>query len=161
MKRTWMPLTAGLLLALASVPYFVAAARFLVHPENLQQSMGGTQIWAPVGFVIWLPFIAPLLVAMGSAFARRTWGLVAVCALLPLAFAVILSPWTETSIAKALFFSTPLPMGACRVLEFVAYLFMVTAAVLVVISRKTAFVGRKSATEYLYGPPKGWNKTKS
>ena len=158
MKRTWMPLTAGLLLAAAALPYFVVAVRFFIHPENLPQNLGGTQIWAPVGFVIWLPFIAPLLLGMVSAFIRRTWGLVVACAILPLAFTVILGPWMETNISKALFFSTPLPMGVCRVIEFVAYLLMVAAAVLTVMSRKTAFVGRKSAAEYLYGPPKGWNK---
>jgi hypothetical protein len=161
MKRTWMPLTAGLLLGIASVPYFVAAMRFFIHPGNLPQSAGGTQIWAPVGLVIWLPFIAPLLLGMVSALLRRTWGLVVACALLPLAFSVVLSPWTETSIAKALFFSTPLSMAVCNVLEFLTYLFMVAAAVLAVISRKTAFIGRESAAGYLYGPPKGWNKTKS
>ena len=156
LKKKWMPLTAGLLLAAASVPYFVAATRFFFHPENLPQSEGGTRIWAPSGVVIWLPFLMPLMLGMVSAFLRRTWGLVVACAVIPLVFTVVLSPWTETSIAKALFFSTPLSYGTCRVLEFVTYMFMLAAAVLAVISRKTAFVGRESASEYLYGPPKWW-----
>ncbi len=156
-KKKWMPLTAGLMLAAASVPYFVAATRFFFHPENLPGSLGGTRIWAPAGFVVWLPFLLPLMLGMVSALIRRTWGLVVACAVMPLVFTILLSPWTETSIAKALFFSTTIPYGACNLLEFVTYTLMVAAAVLAVVSRKTAFSGRESATEYLYGPPKWWH----
>lgn len=155
MKRTWMPLAAAALQFLASIPFLVLAFELFASPRSLPENVGGTQIWAPVGVIIWFPFAVPLLLGGISALIRRAWGMALIGAVLPLALTVILSPWQATRLGMAFFFFTDLPYAFCQSLEYSTYFFMVASAVLVVWSRGE-FSGRKSAAEHLFGPPKGW-----
>ncbi|OGO35893.1 MAG: hypothetical protein A2147_07190 [Chloroflexi bacterium RBG_16_57_8] len=158
MKKTWMPTTAAVLQLLASIPYLVISFQLFFSPRLLPENVGGTQVWAPIGFIVWLPFALPVLLGGISALIRRAWGMALIGALLPLALTFLLAPWQGTRIGMALFFFTSLPRPVCQAIEFLGYLFMVSAAVLIVWSRGE-FLGRKSAAEHLFGPPKGWRGT--
>jgi hypothetical protein len=159
-KKSWVPLLSGLLLAGASIPYVMASLRFYVAPEYLPDFQGGTRIWGPVGFLVWAPFLIPLIAGALAGLARRGWGLVVACALLPILLSVVLEPWMETGIGRALFFFLPVSYRGSQVIEFSAYLCMLAAAVLAVVYRD-AFGGMASVGERLYGPPRWYRRDRS
>jgi hypothetical protein len=158
MKKTWMPPSAAALQFLASAPYLVLSLELYFVPGYLPDALGGGRIWGAVGFLVWFPFALPLLVGGFSSLLRKAWGVALIGTLLPLVLTVFLAPWQGTRISTALFYSTSFPRVLCQIIEFLAYLFMVAAAVLMVWARDE-FTGRKSAAEHLYGPPKGWKGT--
>jgi len=157
-KRTWRPVLAGVLQILACLPYIFSALELYFWPRDLPVSAGGGKIWEPIGVLVWVPFILPLVLGSISSLIRKAWGLALIGALLPLVFTVLAAPWSVTSIGTALFYRTEWPLGVCRAIEFSVYAFMVLAAALVVWSRRE-FTGRSSAGEHLYGPPKGWHRS--
>ena len=157
-KRTWRPIAAGIMQMLACFTYIFCAIELFFFPRNLPDSAGGGPVWAPIGIIVWLPFLLPLAVASVSAVTRRAWGLALIGGLLPLVLTVLASAWSVTSIGMALFYWTPLPLGVCRIIEFAVYGLIVLAAALIVWSRRE-FIGRTSAAEQLYGPPKGWKRS--
>jgi hypothetical protein len=158
MKKRWMPIVAAVLQFLASIPYLFLSVALFIFPDFLPEALGGTQIWAPVGFVVWFPYAVPLFIGGISALIRKAWGLALIGAVTPMALTVLLRPWQGNSVGMALFFRSPIPWPICQSLEVLVGLFMVAAAVLVVWSRKE-FSGRQSFAEHLYSPPKWWRGT--
>ncbi len=154
-KRTWRPIVAGVLQMLACIPYVFCAIELFFFPRDLPATAGGGPVWAPIGIIVWLPFLLPLLAASISALTRRAWGLALFGGLAPLVLTVLASKWSVTSIAMALFYWTELPLSTGRLIEAGVYGSIVVAAALLVWSRRE-FVGRTSAAEQLYGPPKWW-----
>ena len=157
-KRTWRPVVAGVMQMLACFPYIFFAIELFIWPRDLSPTAGGGPVWAPIGVVVWLPFLLPLAIASVAAVTRRAWRLALVGGLLPLVLTVVLAPFAGTSIGTALLQYSPASQAAARAVELTTYGFLVLAAALLVWSRRE-FVGRTSATEYLYGPPKGWKRS--
>jgi len=166
-KRTWRPVVAGVMQMLACFPYIFFAIELFIWPRDLAPTAGGGlvpkvegghPVWAPIGVVVWLPFLLPLAIASVAAVTRRAWRLALVGGLLPLVLTVVLAPFAGTSIGTALLQYSPASQAAARAVELTTYGFLVLAAALLVWSRRE-FVGRTSATEYLYGPPKGWKRS--
>ncbi len=130
-KRTWKPLAAGLLLALACLPYIYAALDLNFGPAvNESHSFR-----PPPAVLVWLPFILPLVVGSVSAWTRRFWGVALIGALLPLVFRPFSRAWTANSISAVINWHTRLPDQTCRAIELGMYIFMLLAAVIVVWSR--------------------------
>jgi hypothetical protein len=150
-----MPIAAAILQFLASIPYLVLSLELYFIPGFLPPELGGGRIWAAVGFIIWFPFALPLLLGGVSSLMKKAWGVSLIGAVSPLALTVFLAPWQGTRIGLAFFYSTSLPRVVCETTEFLAYLFMVVAAVLIIWS-KDEFASRRSAAEHLYSPPKWW-----
>ncbi len=157
-KRTWRPIVAAVMQMLACLPYIFCAIELYFWPRNLPVNAGGGRMWAPIGVIVWLPFLLPLAIASVAAVTRRAWGLALIGGLLPLVLTVLAAPWSVTSIGAALFQYAPVSLATGRLIEFVTYGFLVLAAALLVWSRRE-FVGRTSAAEQLYGPPKGWKRS--
>jgi hypothetical protein len=160
MVKTWRPFIAGLLLLSASIPYVLFSLDAFLNPRYLPANVGGGRVWAPVGIIIWFPFILPLWLGSTAAFLRKAWALALIGAALPIALSVMLSPWQGTSVGLAFFYVTSLPYRACQFLELLVYLWMIAAIVLAAISRQE-FRGRLSAAEHLYGPPKWYRRERS
>ena len=166
-KRTWRPIVAGVMQMLACLPYVFCAIELFIWPRDLSSTAGGGlvpqvvnggKIWEPIGVIVWMPYILPLAMASIAAVTRRAWRLALIGGLLPLVLTVVLAPFAGTRIGLALYYYTPVSLVIGRLVEFTAYGFLALAAALIVWSRRE-FVGRTSATEYLYGPPKGWKRS--
>jgi hypothetical protein len=129
------------MLFLASIPYLVLSAQS--------------------DLFLWLPYASPLLAAGVFSLTRKAWWLAFVGAVLPLVLTVLLAPYAPPQgrlLGMAFFFLTPLASPFYQAIEFLAYLFMVCSAVLLVWS-KAEFPG-KSAADHLFGPPEGWQGTR-
>ena len=167
-KRTWRPIVAGIMQGIACLPYIFCAIELFIWPRDLSEMTGGGlvstgeglsgPVWAPIGVVVWLPFLLPLALASVAAVTRRAWGLALIGGLLPLVLTVLIAPWAASSIGTALSQYAPVSPATARLIEFVTYGVLVLAAALLVWSRRE-FVGRTSAAEQLYGPPKGWKRS--
>jgi hypothetical protein len=152
MKKTWKPIIAGILMLLACVPYVIASIRWYITPGFLPDNLGGGPIWAPLGFILLIPFGLPLLSGAICAMVRRAWGLAFLGAVTPLVFTVLLTPWGWTRVGiEYVVQSQPPPIRLT--FTILVYLMMVAAAILLFLSRKE-FKGRKSSTEHLFSPPK-------
>jgi hypothetical protein len=151
MKKTWKPIAAGILMFLSSVPYVAAATRFYVTPGFLPENLGGGFVWAPLGVIVQFPFAFPLLAGGIGSIIRRTWGLVFAGAVTPLVLTVLLSPWGWAGMATD-YLVHSLPTFPRYLSIAAVYLFMITAALLLYLSRRE-FKGRRSSTEHLFAPP--------
>ena len=151
MKKTWKPIVAGILMFLACIPYFIASVRWYFTPDVLPDSLGGGPVWAPLGFVLLIPFGLPLLSGSICAMVRRAWGLSFIGAVVPLVFTVLLTPWGWTRVGIEYVVRSESP-PIRLFFTILVYLIMVVAAILLFFSRKE-FKGRKSTTEHLFSPP--------
>ena len=151
MKKTWKPIVAGILMLLACVPYFIASIRWYITPGVLPDSLGGGPVWAPLGFVLLIPFGLPLFSGAICAMVGRAWGMAFIGAVAPLVFTVLLTPWGWTRVGIEYVVRSQSPPIRLFFIILV-YLIMVIAVILLFFSRKE-FKGRKSSSEHLFSPP--------
>ena len=139
------------MLILASVPYFLASARWFIKPGFIPEKMGGGQVWPWLGLVIMIPFWSPLITGATCALFRKACGLAFAGAMTPLVLTMLLRPWGWGDAGIGYLMQSS-PFGIYLLCTVLFNCVLGGAAVLLWYSRQE-FTDRQPASGWLYSPP--------
>jgi len=151
MKKTWKPISAAVLMLLASLPYIFASIRWFINPGYIPEDQGGGPVWPWVGVIILFPFWSPLITGATCALFRRACGLAFVSAMTPLLLTIFLRPWGWEDVGVGYLLESS-PVSIYILVTVVFNCLMGGAAILLWFSRKD-FTDRQISSQRLYSPP--------